>query len=360
MPDHYEWFTSYLRARRMDVVTRGVMVVVASSLGLIPLAQLLSSTPPAGPTATTLAVFAGIGGVGGAVLWLVTFPTRAQSVAFAMISSGSIAAAAFAQREPTVMLLACSAFVTISGYIALFHTPLMMVLNLVLVATVPILAAVRFAATAGAVQGVCVYAVLLVANVAVPFGIQIIVNTLGVDLLNADRDPLTGLLNRRAFHQGVLPLAAAEPQDAQLVVAMIDLDRFKNLNDTHGHSAGDHALVAVAHALRGHTRERALVSRVGGEEFLVADVFTELPPESLGQRLCAAVAALPHGLTASVGTTAVDCDRVRAEADPHALITALIGAADTAMYVAKRSGGNQTRHRLDPLDESLQSPFPAG
>ena len=66
-------------------------------------------------------------------------------------------------------------------------------------------------------------------------------HALGVDLLNADRDPLTGLLNRRAFffeRAGQLVVTQGFA-GAHLVVAMIDLDRFKLLNDTEGHAAGD-------------------------------------------------------------------------------------------------------------------------
>ena len=81
----------------------------------------------------------------------------------------------------------------------------------------------------------------------------------------ATTDPLTGLLNRRSLEDR-MPATAADP--AGYAVAYLDLDRFKQLNDTHGHAAGDRALRAFATTLRRRLRPRDLIGRWGGEEFL--------------------------------------------------------------------------------------------
>ena len=81
----------------------------------------------------------------------------------------------------------------------------------------------------------------------------------------ATTDPLTGLLNRRSLEDRV-PATAADP--AGYAVAYLDIDRFKQLNDTHGHAAGDRALRAFATTLRRRLRPRDLIGRWGGEEFL--------------------------------------------------------------------------------------------
>jgi diguanylate cyclase len=356
-PNHFDWFSSYLRVRRMANMTRGVVAAASLSLAAIPVAMLWSSAPPRGITGIVLTIASGAGAGACAALWLARFPSKTESIAFAVLASASIAAAVIAQSDPLTGVLACACFAAISGYVALFHAPWLMVSNLVFVIGVTAVPATALATGGGVVRAACASAVVLVLNVAVPFGIQIIVQTLGVDLLKADRDPLTGLLNRRAFYQRTSSLVDASGSDAYVVLAMIDLDRFKRLNDTHGHYAGDVALVAVGRALRELTSRAAVVARAGGEEFLVAEVVSDPRPVFFGRRLCEAVAALPHPVTASVGTAIVGCDRVLEGGDNEASITALIGAADTAMYDAKRNGGNQFRHALLGTNVRMWNPL---
>lgn len=328
-------------------MTRAVLTVVTASLAIVPLAMLWSSTPPEGTTGTALSLLGGVGGLVCALLFVVRWPTRTQSIAYAVAASGSIAMAALAQSDPTMALLACTAFATISGYIAIFHTAALMVANVTVVVVVPAVPAMTLAATDGVVRALCAYGLILVVNIAVPFGIQILIHALGVDLLEADRDPLTGLLNRRGFYDRAAHLVAAHGDaGVYLVVAMIDLDRFKALNDSQGHAAGDDALIAVGRVLRDHTRDRAVICRVGGEEFVVADLFAHPMPEALGQRLCDAVDALPYPITASIGTASARCDRASTPDESRTLIAALVNAADDVMYGAKRDGGNQVRQQL--------------
>jgi diguanylate cyclase len=340
----------------MANMTRGVVAVVSLSLAAIPVAMLWSSAPPRGITGIVLTIASGVGATACVLLWVARFPSKDQSIAFAVLASASIAAAVIAQSDPLTGVLACSAFATISGYIALFHAPWLMVTNLVFIIGVTAVPATALVTDGGVVRAACASAVVLVLNVAVPFGLQIIVQTLGVDLLKADRDPLTGLLNRRAFYQRTSSQVDASGGDAYVVLAMIDLDRFKRLNDTHGHYAGDVALVAVGRALRDFTNRAAVVARAGGEEFLVAEVVSDPRPVFFGRRLCEAVAALPHPVTASVGTAIIQCDRMLEGGDNDAAITALISAADTAMYEAKRNGGNQFRHALLGANVRLWNP----
>jgi diguanylate cyclase (GGDEF)-like protein len=84
--------------------------------------------------------------------------------------------------------------------------------------------------------------------------------------LQANTDPLTGLLNRRSLENEVHALM----QDSQhFAIVLADLDHFKNLNDTHGHDAGDRALRMFSRVLRRTLRENDLLCRYGGEEFLI-------------------------------------------------------------------------------------------
>lgn len=351
-PDHFAWFGSYLQLRGMTGMTRVVLATMTGSSALLPLGLLLSDEHSGGLVRVALAVLSIAGGATCSLMWILRWPTKSESVAFAVLASTSIAAAALAQGDPMIALLICTAFVMVSAYVAIFHTAAMMVAHTVVVVLVSAIPAAALAANDGWVRAVSLYGLVVVVNVAVPFGIQILTHALGVDLVEADRDPLTGLLNRRAFYERTCQLVATYGgTDSHVVVAMVDLDRFKLLNDTQGHAAGDRALIAVAQALRERTHPDAVVGRAGGEEFLIADVFVDPRSVLLGARLCDGVAELPYAITASVGTASARCDQVLDGDDPNQVLAELVAAADAAMYDAKRNGGNQSRQRLAPLGE---------
>jgi two-component system cell cycle response regulator len=149
-------------------------------------------------------------------------------------------------------------------------------------------------------------------------------------------DPLTGLRNRRYVRrhlEGVLRNSGA-------AVLLIDVDRFKSVNDTYGHAAGDVVLREVAERVRGHLRAADVVARYGGEEFLVV-MSGALAEDAyvVAERLRGAIAAVPvladgHQLsvTASVGVAAGD---IGVQSDD------VVSAADAALYRAKNSGRNR-------------------
>jgi len=181
-------------------------------------------------------------------------------------------------------------------------------------------------------------------NIALPLAIQVLVRALAGDLLRADRDPLTGLLNRRAFqHNALGMILARRGTDAHLLVLSVDLDNFKALNDNRGHAAGDHALVQAAQAMLTAADDQAVVARTGGEEFLLAGTSSSCNSEALAARTCHAIAASNAGVTASIGTACARLDDT-ALGDRESFLNALIAASDAAMYRAKRLGGNQFHH----------------
>ncbi len=153
------------------------------------------------------------------------------------------------------------------------------------------------------------------------------------------RDALTRLINRRRFLElAELEVARAHRYGRPLAVAMIDLDRFKHINDRHGHASGDRVLAAFARTCERALRQHDVVARYGGEEFAVILPETTLPgAEAVVERLRLAAAAerLRGGgrairYTVSIGLTAV---RRRNEG-----IAALLRRADAALYRAKRAG----------------------
>jgi diguanylate cyclase (GGDEF)-like protein len=160
---------------------------------------------------------------------------------------------------------------------------------------------------------------------------------------SARRDPLTGCLNRRAFYEAFAREADRSARlEAALSVLTIDVDRFKVLNDTHGHAFGDEILRQLARRLTALVRSHDLVVRWGGEEFVVLLPHTE-PQDAvvLAERIRSGVEvpafraderSVP--LTCSVGVAGTRTF----PASPDALV----GQSDAACYVAKRSGRNRT------------------
>jgi diguanylate cyclase (GGDEF)-like protein/PAS domain S-box-containing protein len=168
----------------------------------------------------------------------------------------------------------------------------------------------------------------------------------------ASRDTLTGLANRRQFFDlADAALAQTRRYGSPLTVALMDLDHFKQINDTHGHAAGDAVLTAFAEVLRESLRDSDTAARIGGEEFAV--LLSNTPQDealhalervraSLEQRLIEA------GASAIRATVSIGAVQWRPE---HHGIDAMLAQADEALYAAKRLGRNRVhvhRHDLDP------------
>lgn len=172
----------------------------------------------------------------------------------------------------------------------------------------------------------------------------------------ADFDALTGVLNRSGLrHRADRYLSAARQEQARCFVILIDMDRFKSVNDTHGHSTGDRLLQRFAEALRFAVRQGDLVARHGGEEF-VCLFFSSSPAAVLeaAERIREACASTfvdtggqRIGRTASIGVSDVQADEKN--------IDAALDRADEAMYRAKQAGGNRVEAALSPVSVDLRT-----
>jgi diguanylate cyclase (GGDEF)-like protein len=159
----------------------------------------------------------------------------------------------------------------------------------------------------------------------------------------ARRDGLTGLLNRLAFFEA----AEQASRDHGGCLIMIDADHFKSINDTHGHGAGDTALIAIADVLKTHCDEPAVTARIGGEEFAVFVPKASLDNIQLtAERIRQAIAetrhqgaTAPFQLTVSLGI---------AGTETASELSVLYRLADNALYSAKRDGRNCVRTHKAP------------
>jgi two-component system, cell cycle response regulator len=151
---------------------------------------------------------------------------------------------------------------------------------------------------------------------------------------SAATDGLTGVANRRSFDE-TLPreVARAARAETPLSLVLVDIDRFKLLNDTHGHLAGDDVLREVARSLEREVRLGDTVARYGGEEFaVILPGLDEVHALEVAERLRQAVAALPLGVGVTVSAGVSSCPAHASEP------LGLVRAADRALYASKRDG----------------------
>jgi diguanylate cyclase (GGDEF)-like protein len=145
-------------------------------------------------------------------------------------------------------------------------------------------------------------------------------------------DALTGLLNRRAIlSQLGGTISGARRHGHPLSIALVDLDNFKQINDTHGHATGDEVLIAAVRAMRSRLRAEDALGRLGGEEFLILLPDTQAAAaRSVAEKLRAEVATAPGAVsvTCSVGVATWSGET------PDLLLR----RADEALYAAKEAG----------------------
>jgi diguanylate cyclase (GGDEF)-like protein len=188
---------------------------------------------------------------------------------------------------------------------------------------------------------------LLMVIIALPLATLLQRSFRHAQLLNDARaDAKTGLLNAATWdREAGAEVARAVRTSSPLAVALLDLDRFKQVNDTYGHLVGDEVLRSIARTMTGVLREYDLAGRFGGEEFVMLLPQTRATDAlRIAERVRARIAGLPIAtstgelvpITASIGVAALDAGSSRE-------LTELLAAADAALYRAKASGRDQVQ-----------------
>ena len=179
----------------------------------------------------------------------------------------------------------------------------------------------------------------------------------------ATHDPLTDLPNRRRFEERFTEaLQEAHEEKTTVACLVIDVDDFKNINDTMGHTAGDQLLTSLAVRLSWHIGPRDILARTGGDEFtaMLAGVTDEHHLRFIASAMMSAASVpviveggRPIDVKISVG--------IALSPDHADDIDGLLKAADEAMYVAKRRGGNKLVFAGEYRpEETLEEPKPSG
>jgi diguanylate cyclase (GGDEF)-like protein len=155
-------------------------------------------------------------------------------------------------------------------------------------------------------------------------------------------DPLTGVCNRRYFDEAIKKDFELADQDTPLSLVMIDIDKFKRINDSISHIEGDKVLRKVSDTIRGGLRETDIVCRYGGEEFAVILPVTDLKDAAMVTERIRETVYKPKidenhdiGISISCGIARYPDDRIHSSED-------LVSYADTALRLAKENGRNRT------------------
>ncbi len=342
-PDQFEWVTKFLQQRGLLRSARALMAIVTASSALIPISALarMHQAPFAALVVGAVAL-----AVSGSMTycWVTRWPSRVQSLVTVVAGSLCVVGWSLVQPRPAFAALACTALAITGSYIAFFHNTRVLLVNMLLALALTAVAVYRMADRAGWPAAAAAFWIIWLLNLAVPLAIRGMSRAMAEYAMRAEHDALTGLLNRRAFVDVLrAQLSASVSSGRSVSVLMVDLDNFKRVNDTHGHLAGDRALLHVADLLRRHLPDSAAICRAGGEEFLAAFGSASADAPAVAGQLCAAIEDCGKAITASIGVVTADH---RNEADPaHVdLIDDLVHAADSAMYAAKRRGGNRVEH----------------
>lgn len=167
---------------------------------------------------------------------------------------------------------------------------------------------------------------------------------------NSRKDQLTGLCNRRLYYElGATVLEIARRQSLPVTLAFMDLDRFKEVNDTLGHAVGDDLLRTVSAVMQDHFRSEDVLARLGGDEFAaimpgLTAVDARLRLESLRGSIRAAMSKHSWPVTLSIGAASF--------AEVTGGIEVMLRAADAAMYEAKAAGRDCLVLRAFPTDSA--------
>ena len=343
-PHEFDWTARYFRARGLLRLHQVFIGCFSLLYGLTALLTVVWAYYDGGSVAARVLVIsiAASSCVLGVIWVFGPWPTERQSVAFAVYADVAVVAVMACYQDaftamPGLALLAANGI-----YIVVVHGPRALVLHLAFTAAV--FAVTYWLAIAQATAPVSVITVRLLVLLPTVIGVPVIVQsyllTLRMGAVDALHDPLTRLYNRRGLDVHLAELVA--PGGVQVGVLALDIDKFKAINDRHGHDAGDRVLVAVAEAARTAVTDlgvRSVTARTGGEEFVVVVEGGTQTVRRLATLLHDAVARCD---AATVPTVSIGAAAARVDGDLGGAVRTMIELADAAMYRARHAGGNQT------------------
>lgn len=349
----YTGYVQYFAKRSMAGAIRLLIGVGIGVIAVIAMAVLFPAAQQTSRAAEIVVIlFVAMTAAWSGVWCVRPWPTRHRSRAFIISADVGIAALALIGSTWLMGLFALNCFALISVYLMFFDGPRALALHTVLISLTAIVFIALMSANGAAGDSIFAGRVLgaMIPVTITPLGIQFGIRTLRNDANESATDPLTGLLNRRGLHlhfDEVLQRGESVRSQTAVVVIVVDLDRFKDVNDTYGHAAGDEVLIRCARRITAAVGDSALVARAGGEEFVIVDLADPCDAAALAEQTRRAITAPGDhpAVTASLGVTSMSRTRFTApDADTEHLLAALVARADQAMFEAKHHGGNTIHH----------------
>lgn len=341
-----QYLRLFIESRGLARWVRGVISMLTVLLAVIAAVSLASPSGAAGPVGRSVVLVVTVAAAFWAVRWNVgRWPSFQESVAFLAFADLSIAVVCFFDTNVVAGQGGVVLLVLMGTYTTFFLGPRVLAVHVVWCCLAIVVLSVRVATDPDfdAALAVAKALMLIATAVVVPVLIEVGVHMIRADADMSLTDPLTGLSNRRGMRIR-LSLLAEGSQITMLPVAaviVLDLDRFKRINDTFGHQAGDEVLVRVGASVEAVCGSSATVARYGGEEFLVFDLYADIAAaHAAAESVRDAIALAPGepGVTASIGVAT--CPTAATMSDTEA-ISEMIDRSDAAMYQAKAAGGDR-------------------
>ncbi|MGB6181684.1 MAG: GGDEF domain-containing protein [Rhodococcus sp. (in: high G+C Gram-positive bacteria)] len=355
------------QALRMFIEARGLSRLVRAFISSLTLVvttvAILSLGSPSGAQGIidrVVVVICIAGGIGWTVRWNVSrWPSFRESIAFLVFADIAITVVCFLDSNSLAGLSGAGLLVLLGTYATFLLGPRVLYAHVVwCCVSIAILAGrvamdPQFDLAIAAAKSI----MLFVVGAAVPVLIELGVHLIRVDADMSITDPLTGLSNRRGLERRLLLLIDDAPSRTLpplAAVIVLDLDKFKAVNDKLGHNVGDEVLIRVGRSITAVSNHTAVIARHGGEEFLVFDMFADADAAhdcARAVRDAVASAHLPDEgttyisslpvVTASVGLATMPTAELLGDADRAGpALASLVDRGDAAMYRAKRAGGH--------------------
>ncbi|WP_040808451.1 GGDEF domain-containing protein [Nocardia concava] len=339
-PVDYGWLPAALRARHGLGFVQLFVGAGGAAMGATSVLTMLS---PAGPQGTAARMVhwavAALAVVWALRWWTLPWPSRRESLVLVSLADIAITAACLLDADPVYGSLGSVLLVATGGYIAVFHSSKVLVSHAIWsLLSVSALTVVMICVASDVPLALAILFIVVVATVIVLPTVHFCYWVLRTEAMS---DPLTGLLNRRGLDYYLPSLARSS--GARMYVISVDLDRFKRINDTYGHHAGNQVLTGVARQLRAVADPGTVIARIGGDEFVAFCRCEHTDVDAVAQRVRRAVAngtgsAIP--VTASVGVAVFVPSEIATVSD-SVLVDHLLHIADLPMYQAKRLGGDK-------------------
>lgn len=341
-PYDYEWAHTYGESRTWLLVTRVCAMICCLVYALFGALVILIN--PCGcllPNGLVLAAAMGFA-VCSVAWWFRPWPREKTSAWFVVFVDAAITTYLFV-GEPLVALALLNLFVVPGMYVTFVHGPRLMSAQLAYLFVV-IVATYTYSVMSPGTSVLVASALALTAmcaGLSTNILAQIALTFLRRDAKESFTDALTGVLNRRGLAEALQQSHAVYPPWSPLTAFVVDIDKFKSINDAHGHITGDAVLTRTANCLADLCRGADALARIGGDEFAIFAHLDAKQAQAFAERIRQSLAGGEGTdfVSVSIGTVTTF---VSSWPPPNGdIVDVMVGNADAAMYRAKNAGGGR-------------------